>query len=74
MTNAPLCALVHDETNFDPGRLAACARACMRDVRAVLARHGFERSANGLTLATMALQDDLDAIAAREWEPPAAAE
>ncbi|MEW5726667.1 MAG: hypothetical protein AB1918_02465 [Pseudomonadota bacterium] len=63
MPNAPLCALVHDSSRCEPHALAASARACLADIRTVLARHGFVRAAAGLALAALAVEDDLEAIA-----------
>lgn len=66
MPNVPLCALVHGGTFMDPKVLAASARTCLSDIRLVLQRHGFDRSANGLLLAVMALEDDVAAAQVAE--------
>lgn len=65
MSNAPLCALVH-ETALDPRRMAGSARACLADIRMVLIRHGFDRAANGVLLASLAVEEDLRDLQARE--------
>ncbi|HSV27917.1 MAG TPA: hypothetical protein VLL76_00120, partial [Candidatus Omnitrophota bacterium] len=66
MPHAPLCALVHASSSLEPQPLAASARACLADIRLVLDRHGFTRTANALLLARMALEDDLAEAQAME--------
>lgn len=68
MPQAPLCALVYGAAVLEPQPLAASARACLSDIRLVLDRHGFGRTANALLLARMALEEDLSRIEAADAE------
>lgn len=63
MPHTPLCALVFNTDGVDAHHVAASARACLSDIRLVLTRMGFERAANGILLASLAIEDDLQAKA-----------